>query len=125
MAKRASNRERVQRMALEAELTAKDQAKKKAAKKSTTKKSTTKKSTTKKSTTKKSTTRKTTTQRATAASGERLKLVWKIFDSKSKVVAVFPYPQKDAAAAKAEQLAKKSGKEYRVNGVKVPLDEVV
>ena len=94
MAKRVSNKERVQRAALEAELTAKDKAEKKKTTKKTAKK-TTKKAT--KKVTKKAAPRK----KAAASSGGALKVVWKVFDPASKEVGAFPYPQKDKAEERA------------------------
>ncbi|MEM7165497.1 MAG: hypothetical protein AAF581_08535 [Planctomycetota bacterium] len=102
MPRRASNRERLQRMALEAELTAAEKADKPAApKKRATKKS------------------------ESAPSRPGLKLVWKVFDARSKVVAAFPFPLKEKAERKAADLCEETGQAYTVRGVKVPLDEVV
>ena len=105
MAKRLSNRERVQRSAVEAELTAKEKSEKK--------------------TTKGKVKKKAKAKGAKSTSNGRIKLVWKIFDERLREVGVFPYPQKAEAEEKAARLAKKSGKEYRVRGVKIPLDEVI
>ncbi len=106
MAKRPSNKERVQRKALEAQLTAKDKAEKKV---------------------KKKTTKKTTASRkkVVAASGDRMKYVWKVFNTKLKEVAAFPYAQRDKADAKAAHLSKLHGQEHEVRGVKVPLNQVI
>lgn len=104
MAKRASNRDRVQRMALEAELSAKEKA--------TTKK--------KKKTAKKKTS---STRKAAASSGERLKIVWKVFDDKSKEIAVYPFPEKAKAEERAEKLTKRSKREHRVRDVRVPMED--
>ncbi len=107
MAKRASNKQRVQRMALEAELTAEEKTKKKKKKKV------------------KSTKKKTTARKLPKASSAGMKMVWKVIDPNYKTIATFPYPKKDDAEAKCEALTKRTGKDYRVRGVKVPLDQVV
>lgn len=105
------------RLALEAELTAKEKATKKTAKK-TTKKAAKKVA--------KKTTRKTKTTKAAAAKSEgRLKLVWRVFSPTSKVIATFAYPAKDEAEAKAAKMTEKSGEEHRVRGVKIPLEEEI
>ncbi|MGE3164491.1 MAG: hypothetical protein AB7O52_06280 [Planctomycetota bacterium] len=56
-----------------------------------------------------------------ASASGRQKLVWRVLDSKSKVMATFPYPRKAEADAKAAELTAKSGQEHRVRSVKVPL----
>lgn len=109
MARHASNRERMQRMALEAQLTAAEKAAKKAEQAALG------------GAPKKSTTRK----KAATAARPGLKLIWKVVDPESREVATFPFPQKDAAEAKAAELHAEKGREHRVVGVKVPLDEVV
>jgi hypothetical protein len=97
MAKRSSNRERIERRAQEAAVAAKE----KAATKKTTKKK--------------------TTSRKKAAKTQRMKTVWKVFNNNIKEVACFPYPEKDKADEKAAQLTKKTGQEHFVNGIKVPM----
>ena len=118
MAKRPSNKERVQRKALEADLTAKERSDKKTTK--ATKSTKTSKKTTK--TTKKTATRR---KKVTAASGDRMKMIWKVFNAKLKAVAAFPYAQRDKADAKAAAMSKSSGLDHEVRGVKVPLSEDV
>ncbi len=118
MAKRVSNKERVQRAALEAELTAKEDAEKKKVTKKSTKKAA-------KKTTKKVAKKATTRKKTAASSGGALKVVWKVFDPASKEVGVFPYPLIAKAEEWSAHLNLRSGKEYRVRGVKIPLDEVI
>lgn len=123
MAKRMSNKERIQRRGLEAAAAAAEKAKKKerpdesAPAKSGTKAA-------KIAGTKAPTTAK---ERVRARAGapvasQRLKLVWKVFNASGKEVAVFPYPDKADADAMAEKLTTKSGQPHFVNGVKVPLE---
>ncbi len=98
MPKRLSNRERIERRAQEAALKAEE---KKAAKKKRKRAGTAKKT----------------------EPPQRMKIVWKVFDNNIKEVACFPYPEKDQADARAAQLTKKTGKEYFVNAIKVPMTD--
>ena len=103
MGKRMSNRERIQRKALEAEATAREKAEKKShpvepaapAEK----------------------------RKKPASTRRREKLVWKVFNASAKEVASFPYPQKSEADATAEKLSAKSGQPHFVNPVHVPMEE--
>lgn len=121
MAKRMSNKERIQRKGLEAAAAAVEKAKKKERPdeaKSASKSA--KASGTKAPTTAKERVR---ASRASApAASQRLKLVWKVFNASGKEVAVFAYPDKAEADAMAEKLTTKSGQPHFVNGVKVPLE---
>lgn len=111
MAKRPSNRDRLQRKALEAELTAKEKAED------------SKTSAGAKKTKKKATSRaKVSKSTPSSGSSGRQKLVWRVVDPKSKVIATFAYPRKAEAEAKAAEMTAKSGQEHRVRGVKVPLE---
>ena len=101
MAKRASNRERIARRAAEAKISAEEKT---AAKKTVKKKAGTVRS-----------------RRKKADPAKRMKFVWKVFNDNFKEVACFPYPEKEAADAKAAQLTKKTGKEHFVNSIKVPM----
>jgi len=104
MAKRMSNKARIQQKAEEAVAANREKAaKKKVAKKKTAKKKTAKKKVSKK----------------TAATGQRLKVVWKVFNSNYKEVACFPYPDKKKAYKMAENLDKKNKSKHFVNAVKV------
>jgi len=95
----AGNRERIQRLALEAELTAEEKARepKLAAKKSRTRKS------------------------AALATGGRLKKVWTVFDRSHVEVESFPFPSKTEAETLAAELSEETGAEYFVREQKVPL----
>ena len=100
MAKRMSNKARIQQKAEEA-AAAKET---KAAKKKVTKKKTAKK--------------KKVSKKA-AAAGQRLKVVWKVFNSNFKEVGCFPYAEKDKAYKMVEDLEKKIKGEHFVNAVRV------
>ena len=101
MAKRMSNRERIDRMA--AENAAAEEEKK--VKKKTTKKKTT-----------------SAGKKKTTSSG-RQKIVWKVLDSSFKEVAEFPFPEKDASEAEAARLTTDKGKEHFVKRVGVPMED--
>ena len=103
MAKAPSNRERIEKLALEAELSAKEKSGKKSAPATAG--------------------RKRAPSKTPASAGERMKLVWKVFDPAHKEVATFPYPQKALAEAKASQRSDATGKPFVVRGVKVAMDE--
>lgn len=109
MAKKMSNKERIQRQAMEAEAKEKAKAEKKAGKKAEKKTPTARAPRAEKKTEKEKST--------------RLKVVWVIFDDRFKEVRTFPYAEKAAAEAKAAQLTEKSGKEHVVNPIKVPVDD--
>ena len=118
MAKRMSNRERIERQAMENAATDKEKEEKKEEKKEV--KKTTKK-TVKKKTAKKKTTG--TATKKTAATAKRLRIVWTVFDDRLKEVASFPYPEKEAADKKAAALTKKSGKDHVVRPNKVAMED--
>ena len=105
MAKKMSNKERIQRQAMEAEAEEKAKAEKKAEKKTPKARAPRAE-------------KKTEKEKST-----RLKVVWVIFDDRFKEVRTFPYAEKAAAEAKAAQLTEKSGKEHVVNPIKVPVDD--
>ena len=105
MAKRMSNKERIQRQALEVAAGTKEKAEK-AAKKSAAG------SPKKKAKTKKA-----------AATPKQLKVVWVVFNDRLDEVATFPYSEKEAAEQKAAKLTEKSGKRHFVDSVKVPIDD--
>jgi len=106
MVRRLSNRARIEQKAAEAE----------AAKAEKTEKKT-------KTAKKKTTSKKTTTKKKTAAGSIRQKLVWKVANTNFKEVAIFPYPEKKAADAKAAELTEKTGKNHFVNAIKVPMED--
>lgn len=114
MAKRMSNKERIQRRAVEAEAEAKAKSDKKTTKK-TTKKAAAKK-------TAKKTTKKAATKKKTVAA-KRQKVVWKVFNAGFKEVASYPYPERKEAEAAAVKMQEKAGAYHFVNAVKVPLED--
>ncbi len=108
MAKRMSNRDRIQRKAIEAAKTEEEKAASEPKAKAKTKKKT-----------------KAKAKKKTASaekSGVRLKVVWKVYNPLSKEVATFPYPEREKAEKKAAELTKKHGKEYTVRDDKVPME---
>lgn len=127
MAKKMSNKARIQQKAEEAAAAKKEkETKKKTTKKKTTKKTAAEKKTTEKKTTKKVTKKKTTKKRATTrkkAAAVRMKVVWKVFDANYREVACFLYPDKKKAYATAEKLIKKKKVHHFVNAVQVPMEE--
>ena len=94
MARRLSNRERIQRRALEAAAKAAEKEKPPSKRTRASKK---------------------------AAPPQRVKTVWKVFNNNIKEVGCFPYPEKAKADALAARLTEKTGKEHFVNGIKVPM----
>lgn len=65
-----------------------------------------------------------TTKKTVKSIVKREKVVWKIFDANYKEVDCFPYAQKDEAFAKLdERKQKKSGVNYFINEVKVPMED--
>ena len=110
MAKRMSNRERIQRQAMEIAASEEEKKEKKATKK-TAKKKTAKKKTS------------STGTKKPAATAKRLRIVWTVYDDRLKEIASFPYPKKDAADKKAAALTKKSGKEHVVRPNKVLMED--
>ena len=114
--KREEEEARQRRAAERIRLRAKEKAEEKDLKKTTTKKTATKKKTAKK----KAAAKKKSTK---ASKSGRMKMVWRVLDPKSKVVATFAYPKQDDAKAKAAKLSERSGEEYRVQGAKVPMED--
>lgn len=98
---RSSNRERIERRAVEVALTAKENL---AAKEKGTRAP-----------------RKTAARAKKVVVPTRVKLVWKVFNDGFKEMACFPYPEEAQAKEKAAQLSKKTGKAHFVNSVKVPM----
>jgi len=117
MAKRMSNKERIQRKGLEAAAAAVEKAKKK----ESTAVAKAEKPAKSPGASTKSGGSKSRLAGAPVPS-QRLKLVWKVFNASGKEVAVFSYPEKTEADAMAEKLTTKSGQPHFVNGVKVPLE---
>ncbi len=96
MAKRLSNRQRIDRMAEEASIKAED-------------------------TEAKPEVRKASRSKKTAPKPKRMKFIWSVVDEKSKEIASFPYPAKGEAEARAAELSEKTGKAHTVNCVRVPM----
>jgi len=96
MAKRLSNRQRIERMAEEASIEAEEKEPK-------------------------TQVRKVSRSRKTAPKQKRMKFIWQVVDANSKEVASFPYPGKGEAEARAAALSEKTGKAHTVNLVRVPM----
>ena len=105
MAKRLSNRQRIERMAEEASIEAEDKEQGAEEKEP------------------KPTVRKASRSKKAAPKEKRMKFVWKVVDANSKEIASFPYPAKDEADARASELSKKTGKAHTVNPVRVPMED--
>ena len=97
MAKKVSNKERIQQKAEEAAVVTKEKAVKKV--------------------------RKTTPRKKATAATTRRKIVWKIYNDSFKEVDCFPYREKAQAYSIADNLTKKKNKKYFVNEVSVPMEE--
>ena len=102
MAKRLSNKQRIERMAEEASIKAEEKEPKKQPKTGV---------------------RKASGSRKTAPKQKRMKFIWTVVDEKSKEIASFLYPAKDEADARASELSKKTGKAHTVNRVRVPMED--
>ena len=96
MAKRLSNRQRIERMAEEASIKAEDKEPKTGV-------------------------RKASRSRKTAPKQKRMKFIWSVVNENSKEIASFPYPAKGEAEARAAELSEKTGKAHTVNCVRVPM----
>ncbi len=97
MAKKVSNKERIQQKAEKAAVVTKEKAVKKV--------------------------RKTTPRKKATAATTRRKIVWKIYNDSFKEVDCFPYREKAQAYSIADDLTKKKNKKYFVNEVSVPMEE--
>ncbi len=98
MARRLSNRQRIERMAEEASVEAEEKEPKTGV-------------------------RKASSSRKTSPKQKRMKFVWSVVDENSKEIASFPYPAKGEAEARASELSKKTGKAHTVNCVRVPMED--
>jgi hypothetical protein len=105
MAKRLSNRQRIERMAEEASIETEDQEQGVEDKEP------------------QPSVRKASRSKKAAPKEKRVKFVWKVVDANSKEVASFPYPAKDEAEARASELSEKTGKAHTVNQVRVPMGD--
>jgi len=97
MAKKVSNKERIQQKAEKAAAVTKEKAVKRV--------------------------RKTTPRKKATAATTRRKIVWKIFNDSFKEVDCFPYREKAQAYSIADDLTKKKNKKYFVNEVSIPMEE--
>ena len=105
MARRMSNRDRIQRMQLEAKATAGEKKKKKPAKAA----------------------KKRAKKPAKAAKKPeeppgRMKMVWAVCDRAARTVKTFPYPEKAQAQAEAVRLTTKNKAEHFVRSERVPME---
>jgi hypothetical protein len=98
MAKRLSNKQRIERMAEEVAIEAEEKEAKPVV-------------------------RKASSSRKTAPKPKRMKFVWSVVDANSKEIASYPYPAKDEAEARAAELSEKTGKTHTVNCVRVPMED--
>jgi hypothetical protein len=98
MAKRLSNRQRIERMAEEASIEAEDKEPK-------------------------TDVRKASRSRKTTPKQKRMKFIWSVVAENSKEMASFPYPAKGEAEARAAELSEKTGKAHTVNCVRVPMED--
>jgi len=98
MAKRLSNRQRIERMAEEVSIKTEDKEPKPGV-------------------------RKASRSRKTAPKQKRMKFIWRVVDGNSKEMASFPYPGKGEAEARASELSEKTGKAHTVNCVRVPMED--
>lgn len=57
------------------------------------------------------------------AVGERMKMVWGVFDNSNQQVASFPYSDREAAEEKAKELNAKGRGIYFIQAVKEPYEE--
>jgi len=105
MAKRLSNRQRIERMAEEASIEADDKEQTVEEKEP------------------KPRVRKASGSKKAAPKEKRMKLIWTVVDANSKEIASFPYPAKGEAEARASELSEKTGKTHRVDSVKVPMGD--
>jgi len=104
MAKRMSNRERIERLAAEKEASEEEKKEKKKKKENAAPASKPR-------------------RKKVAASVKREKTVWKVFNNNYKEIACFPYPEKAKADAQAAKLTKKTGSQHFVNSAKVPMED--
>lgn len=115
---RMSSRERLERKAAEAEISAKEKSGK--SEKSSEKSERPEK---KALSPTKSTKSRSTSKKGSLTAAVRQKVVWKVFNAAFKEVAIFPHPNKAEADAMAVKLTSESGQSHFVNSVKIPFDE--
>lgn len=123
MASRMSNRDRIQRMAQEAEAEKKAKTGAKKAKAKTKKKSASKATPKKKAAAKKKpVTKRASTRKKKGAKG-RVKIVWAVCVPAGKALKIFPYREKDLAQAEADALTAKKGTLHTVRGERQPMED--
>jgi hypothetical protein len=105
MAKRLSNRQRIERMAEEASIEAEDKEQGAEDKEP------------------KTDVRKASRSRKASPKQKRMKFIWKVVDANSKEIASFPYPAESEAQARAAELSEKTGKAHTVNRVRVTMED--
>jgi hypothetical protein len=105
MAKRLSNRERIERMAEEATIEAEEKEQGAEEKEPKTR------------------VRKASGSRKTTPKQKRMKFIWQVVDENSKAIASFPYAGESEAQARAAGLSQKTGKTHTVNRVRVPMED--
>jgi hypothetical protein len=105
MAKRLSNRQRIERMAEEASIEAenKEQVAEEREPEPVV--------------------RKASRSRKAAPKPKRMKLVWRVVDQNYREVASFPYREKPQADARAAELSQKTGKTHTVSSFQVPMGD--
>jgi hypothetical protein len=112
MAKRLSNKQRIERMAEEASIEAEDKEQETEEKEEGAEEKEPK-----------ARVRKAAGSKKAAPKPKRMKLIWTVVDANSKEIASFPYPAKAEAEARAAELSEKTGKTHKVNSVKVPMGD--
>lgn len=105
MAKRLSNRQRIERMAEEASVEAEEKEQGTEEKEP------------------KPSVRKAPRSRKTSPIQKRMKFIWRVVDENSKEIASFPYREEREAGARASELSEKTGKAHTVNRVRVPMED--
>ncbi|MBI1852005.1 MAG: hypothetical protein HYR85_16830 [Planctomycetes bacterium] len=108
-----SNKERIERLAAEAQASAKEKKEKGSKKADKPEKGATPAAAEK---TGEPRTRK------SARTPRAMKIVWKVFNATGKEVGVFPYPNRAEADAHAATLAAKNGVHHFVEAAKVPME---
>ncbi len=98
MAHKFSNRERIHRRALEAEIDAQESAEREAAKAASAGR-----------------------RRKDSPASARVKLAWRIYAPQYKEIATFPFKERAQADAEAARLTEKTGKPHVVKSVRVPV----
>ena len=106
MASRMSNRDRIQRMAQEADAVRREKAEKAKTKPK-----------------RKAAPRKKAASRKKAGAKGRVKIVWAVCVPAGKAVEIFPYRDKDKAQAAADRLTEKKGTLYVVRSERQPMTE--